>query len=120
LPKNKNHELIYIKNELLAELFTTENKPTKNDLIVAVAEKPEYELNDVFKTNKSIIFLENIQDPGNLGTIIRSALAFSIEGIILSKNSVNPFNTKVIRSSAGAVFKLPVVSLNHDVDCETC
>ena len=60
-------------------------------------------------SNKSkIAILDQITDPGNMGTIIRSALAFGIEGIHITKGSCDPFNDKVIRSSKGAVFKLPI------------
>lgn len=106
-------ELFFLNNDLLASLFTTSTKPTREDLIIALAKKPKWDLSNLFKTKKNLIFLERIQDPGNLGTIIRSALAFNAGGIILSKGSVNPFNTKVIRASAGAVFKLPVVMIDN-------
>jgi TrmH family RNA methyltransferase len=57
---------------------------------------------------KRIIVCDSLQDPGNLGAIIRSALAFSLEGIFLLPRCANPFSSKVIRSSMGAVFHLPV------------
>ncbi len=58
------------------------------------------------KINYPAIFLYNIQDPGNLGTIIRSSLAFDFKTIILSQSSVSPFNPKVIRSSVGYCFNI--------------
>ncbi len=109
LPKEKETEIILIKNELLSELFTTDSKPDSSDLVIGRAKKTEYKLTDLFDLKKDLIFLEEIQDPGNLGTIIRSALAFECSGVILSKGSADPFSTKVIRSSAGAVFKLPII-----------
>jgi len=51
-----------------------------------------------------IIYLENISDPGNLGTIIRTALWFDIRSLILSPNCVDPTNPKVVRASAGAIY----------------
>lgn len=62
---------------------------------------------DLSKKNK-IVILDNISDPGNMGTIIRSALAFGIDGIYITKGSCDPFNDKVIRSSKGAIFKIPL------------
>ena len=59
-----------------------------------------------------IIMLDNIQDPGNLGTIIRSACAFGISSIILSENCVNKYNDKVVRSSEGMLFQVNVVKSN--------
>lgn len=54
----------------------------------------------------NVCLLDNIQDPGNLGTIIRSALAFNIETIILSNDTVDLYNDKVIRASEGMIFHL--------------
>ena len=55
------------------------------------------------------LLLDGIQDPGNLGTIIRSSLAFGVDTIILSKDSVDLYNDKVIRSSEGMIFHLNIV-----------
>lgn len=110
--KNWNQNLCFIKNELISSLYTTDTKPTAQALLLAIAHRPKYEISDLFKTKKVLVLLENIQDPGNLGVIIRSSLAFNSGGVILMPPSVDPFNTKVIRSSAGAVFKLPFVFIN--------
>lgn len=56
-----------------------------------------------------IIILDNVQDPGNLGTIIRSSKAFGIGTIVLSKTSVNKYNEKVIRATQGMLFKTNVI-----------
>jgi TrmH family RNA methyltransferase len=56
-----------------------------------------------------MIVLAGLQDPGNLGTILRSAEAFSSAGVILGEGTVNPFNSKVIRASAGSIFRLPMI-----------
>lgn len=107
--KNNSCEITYVTNHLLSSLFTTDSKPTSSDLIIALVKKPNWKLTDLLNTRKNLIFLEAVQDPGNLGAIIRSALAFKAGGIILPEGSVYPFNTKVIRASAGAVFKLPII-----------
>lgn len=60
----------------------------------------------------SIVILEDIQDPGNLGTIIRSSVAFNIDTIILSKNSVDLYNDKVIRATQGMLFKINIIVLD--------
>ncbi len=59
-----------------------------------------------------VVMLDNIQDPGNLGTIIRSALAFNIDTIVLSDDSVDLYNDKVIRASEGMIFKINIVRAN--------
>lgn len=55
-----------------------------------------------------ILILDNVSDPGNLGTIIRTAVAFGVTSIVLSENSVNIYNDKVIRASQGMIFKINV------------
>lgn len=56
-----------------------------------------------------IVIVVGLQDPGNLGTLLRSAEAFGSAGAVLGEGTVSPFNSKVIRASAGAVFRLPFV-----------
>jgi len=112
-PDYKKCETIFVKNKILAENYTTESLPDKDDLILALAKKPVWDISLLLKQKKNLIFLERIQDPGNLGMIIRSSLAFEAGGVCLSEKSVNPFNTKVIRASAGTVFSLPVFLVNN-------
>ena len=57
--------------------------------------------------NRRLLIVDNVQDPGNLGTLIRSALAFNFDGIIFSNETVDPFNEKVVRASQGAIFHIP-------------
>jgi TrmH family RNA methyltransferase len=59
-----------------------------------------------------IIVLAGLQDPGNVGTILRSSEAFGSAGVILGEGTVSPFNSKVVRASAGSVFRLPIIH-NH-------
>jgi len=54
------------------------------------------------------LILESLQDPGNLGTLIRSAEAFGAQQIFLTPDTVNPWNPKVVRASAGSVFRMPI------------
>ena len=56
-----------------------------------------------------IVYLDCVQDPGNLGTIIRSCVAFNIDTLVLSKDSVDLYNSKVIRASQGLIFHLNIV-----------
>jgi TrmH family RNA methyltransferase len=55
-----------------------------------------------------LLAIAGVQDPGNLGTILRSAEAFGAGGVLLAEGTVSPFNPKVVRASAGSVFRLPV------------
>jgi TrmH family RNA methyltransferase len=60
------------------------------------------------KTANKILFLDEITDPGNMGTLIRTALAFSYDLVIVSDNCVSIYNEKVVNSSKGAIFNIPV------------
>lgn len=64
------------------------------------------------KIGNKIIVLDNLQDPGNIGTIIRSANAFDFDTVVLSDNSVNKYNDKLIRASQGMVFKTNIITRN--------
>ena len=78
--------------------------------IMAIVKKPEYNLEDILQdTNANLVILEDLRDPGNLGTILRTAEGAGITGIILSKTSVDMYNPKVIRSTMGAIYRMPFV-----------
>ena len=62
---------------------------------------------DTIKNGGKFLALENIQDPNNLGTILRSAEAFAVSGVILSSDCCDIYNPKVVRGSMGAVFRIP-------------
>ena len=57
------------------------------------------------------LLVESVQDPGNLGTLLRSAEAFGAEAVFLAGESVNPWSPNVMRASAGSVFRMPIVRL---------
>lgn len=63
---------------------------------------------------KKILILDELQDPGNLGTIVRSAVAFNIDTIVLTENTVDLYNPKVIRATQGMIFHTNIVSLNGE------
>ena len=72
--------------------------------IIGIARKKEEK-----ELGNKIVILDNIQDPGNLGTIIRSSVAFNIDTIILSNNTVDLYNDKVVRASEGMIFKINII-----------
>ncbi|KAL8142707.1 hypothetical protein V2J09_015739 [Rumex salicifolius] len=75
-------------------------------------EQVEEDCNGWFPCCHRILVLEGIQDPGNLGTLLRSALAFKWSGVFLLDGCCDPFNEKALRASRGAAFQLPIVSGN--------
>ncbi len=80
--------------------------------IAALVEAPLWTLESVLQADHPhIIILAGLQDPGNVGTIIRSAEAFAATGVLLTPGSASPWNQKALRASAGSSFRLPVVSL---------
>lgn len=78
--------------------------------ILAIVNMPSYTLEDMLsKANASLLLLEDIRDPGNLGTIIRTGEGAGFSGIVLSKSSVDIYNPKVIRSTMGAIYRMPFI-----------
>lgn len=77
--------------------------------VLALVRQYEYGLSDVLKAGEpaQLMVLENIQDPGNLGTIIRAGEGAGITGVIMSRDTVDIYNPKVIRSTMGSVFRVP-------------
>lgn len=79
--------------------------------IMAVVRMREYTLSDIVSGKENgaplILCVENLQDPGNLGTIIRMGEAAGASGVIISSNSVDVYNPKVIRSTMGSIFRVP-------------
>ena len=80
--------------------------------IAALVEAPRWTLESLLAAeHPRLVVLAGLQDPGNVGTIIRSAEAFAATGVLLTPGSVNPWNQKALRASAGSSFRLPIVSL---------
>lgn len=75
--------------------------------ILAIVRMPEYSLDNMVEQAGTLILLEDLRDPGNLGTILRTAEAAGVSGVILSRESVDVYNPKVIRSTMGAVYRVP-------------
>lgn len=91
---------IIVSNKVMKYLSELDN-PSK---VIGICNKKESEI----KGNK-ILALDNVQDPGNLGTIIRSSVAFNVDTIIMSKDCVDLYNSKVIRASQGMLFNSNIV-----------
>ena len=93
-------EPIYVTSSVLSYVSELETPAS----IMGVCEKKE----NSFHLGDRILMLDGIQDPGNLGTIIRSAVAFHIDTIILSDDSVDLYNSKVVRASQGLLFHIDI------------
>jgi RNA methyltransferase, TrmH family len=79
--------------------------------VAALVRLKEFSLDDLLERMQvgPIVVLAGLQDPGNLGTILRSSEAFGSAGMVLGEGTVSLFNSKVVRGSAGSVFRLPIV-----------
>jgi len=64
------------------------------------------------KNKNRLLLVDDVKDPGNLGTLIRSALAFGFDGMVVSEDTVDIYNDKVVRSTQGALFNLPIIRRN--------
>ena len=79
--------------------------------VVAVAHKQLFSTEDFARKSK-VVLLEGIKDAGNLGTIIRSAAAFGIDGLVMYGNTVDLYNPKCVRSAVGNLWKVPIVEIS--------
>ncbi len=78
--------------------------------VLLVLKRPEYSLEELLKQdNPLFVLLEDLQDPGNLGTIVRTGEGAGITGVIMSDRTVDIFNPKVIRATMGSVYRVPFV-----------
>lgn len=82
--------------------------------VIAVVEKKKYDRNHILQNYKFIIMCDRLQDPGNLGTIVRTSDAFGPAAIILNKGCVDIYNPKVVRATAGAIFRVPFIYLDSN------
>ena len=84
--------------------------------IAAICQMPQCRMQDVFATKKMVLVLDKVQDPGNLGTLLRTADAAGLGGVICLEGSVDAYMPKVIRSTMGSIFHLPVVQNVSEAD----
>ena len=111
-------EILLVPPDILASTLATETP----QLIAALVEPPDWTLAHLLGAQKPaplLLVLAGLQDPGNLGTILRSAEAFGADGILCLPGTVSPWNPKALRASAGSLFRLPVLaaSQQHAIAC---
>ncbi len=102
-------EIIYVNDKILEKISSVVSPSS----MVGIIKEPKI-LVDEFINFKKIALLDGIKDAGNLGTIIRSASAFSIDGILLINDCVDIYNPKTIRAAAQNMFKIPVAKVDLD------
>lgn len=81
--------------------------------VLALVRMQDYDMQDLMKKeNPLMLVLENIQDPGNLGTILRTAEGAGVDAVFMSRDTVDLYNPKVIRSTMGSVFRVPFIYMD--------
>lgn len=97
----------YLVNERIIEKLSSLN--TSQGVIGVCKSKKEEKI-----TSNLLVYLDDIKDPGNFGTILRTCCAFGIKDILVKPNSVYKYNDKVIMSSQGAIFKTNIIQCSYD------
>lgn len=89
--------------------------------ILCIIRQKKYELEELFQTeNPHFIVLDNLQDPGNLGTIIRTAEAAGVTAVLMSRDTVDIYNPKTIRSTMGSIYRMPFLYVEDLVELLKC
>jgi TrmH family RNA methyltransferase len=109
-------EVLLVPGEILSSALATETPQP----VAALVRQREWTWSDVLGAGGStaplVLVLAGIQDPGNLGTILRSAEAFGASGVVALPGTVSEWNPKAVRASAGSVFRVPLIA----ADVEKC
>lgn len=101
--QSKKGERIVVSSSVLKELSDTQTPQG----VVAICEFPKENL--IMKMPGYYLMIDRIQDPGNLGTIIRTADAAGVTGVVVGEGCVDRYNSKVVRSSQGSLFHVPII-----------
>ena len=102
IPEEYSEKIIILKNSLFDEITEMQN----SEQIIAVC---KIEDNKPVEYDQNLLVLDGIRDPGNMGTIIRTAESFNYNNIILINNCVDIFNNKVLRSTMGSIFRVNII-----------
>jgi TrmH family RNA methyltransferase len=103
-------ELLQTKDNIINRVSDT----VTSQGIIGVAKIKDFSKDWLFQRKPELLLaLDTVKDPGNMGTLIRTADAFGVDGVILSRECVDLFNPKVVRSTMGSIFHIPII---RDVD----
>jgi len=106
IPDTGSARVVRVLDGLFNKLASTESPQG----VLALVRLPEWTAEDLLKGTPLVAVLDGIQDPGNAGSILRTAEAFGATGAVFLKGTVNVSNPKCLRASAGSAFRVPVVS----------
>jgi TrmH family RNA methyltransferase len=112
----RESEILHLPKKFLDQALATETPQS----IAALIQPPTWTWEQLFDARRNsaplVIVLAGLQDPGNLGTILRSAEAFGATGVVSLPGTVSAWNTKAVRASAGSVFRVPLIAAS-EADC---
>lgn len=108
LPRNlpRSVEVLWLANDIFASVVETQSPQG----IAALLVPPVHKLETFISGTPLLVVAAGIQDPGNLGTLVRSAEAFGASGVLCTPGTVSAWNQKALRASAGSLFRTPVVA----------
>jgi len=102
----KKIRVVVLPDELFQDISATETSQG----VMALVRPPAWTLDQLFRGRSLIVILDGLQDPGNAGTVVRASEAFGATGVVFLKGTVNPYNPKCLRASAGSIFRVPLVA----------
>ena len=102
----KSIRVMVLADDLFRSIAATEHSQG----VIALVRPPQWNLDQLFRGLALVVVLDGVQDPGTAGTIVRAAEAFGASGVAFLKGTVDPFNPKTVRASAGSVFRVPMVA----------
>jgi TrmH family RNA methyltransferase len=102
----KKIRVAVLADDLFRDISTTESSQG----VMALVRPPRWTVEQLFRGRSLTIILDGLQDPGNVGAILRAAEAFGATGVAFLKGTVSPYNPKCLRGSAGSVFRVPLVA----------
>jgi TrmH family RNA methyltransferase len=105
VPTVGSTRVVRVLDGLFNKLASTESPQG----VLALIRPPEWTQEDLLRGTPLVVILDGVQDPGNAGSILRAAEAFGATGAVFLKGTVNPYNPKALRASAGSAFRLPIV-----------
>ena len=111
LEKIKAFEIVYVSQDIM-QILSDVKTPQG---VIAVVDKSSNDLNVDFSQDLFLI-LDNVQDPGNIGTILRTVDSLNLKQIIVKKGTCDIYNPKVVRSTMGAIFRVKVIEFNNICD----
>lgn len=106
------YECVYVTEKIFQQISDVINPQG----VMAIVAKKNTSVSEIDFDEENFLILDNIQDPGNMGTIIRTADSLNMKQIIVSKGSADIYNTKVVRSTMGAIFRVRVIESEDLVD----